>query len=303
MSRPREKIVEDEVVRPHRITRQPLYLQEYEVNYPQRQLTFADEQVNAVTNADVLSCIREMREESKQLRKDMQHISDIIASSPVLAQPQVSSPSQCSLSAEEGVSSTPVATSVLVSQQEDKNPSQSEHVLLVPPRDESLQARHDSHQDLIEDLTNHLKRVGRLSGSQLNSGQSTPQYTEPPNTENVSPQHVTGHRANVHGLQHRQSDSPYRQSECAMSLQPNPPFYPPRDFSHSPAEAHTSHSHSEYRPIRNLHDPCFEDRMHPSQRTALPDHSSPYLQRDWRMDHYRGNERLYPSNRSYSFLD
>ncbi|KAL1280888.1 hypothetical protein QQF64_015488 [Cirrhinus molitorella] len=71
MSRPREKMVEDDEVRPCRSARQPLYLQDYEVSYPQRHLTFTDEQVNAVTNAEVLSCICEMREESKQLRQEV----------------------------------------------------------------------------------------------------------------------------------------------------------------------------------------------------------------------------------------
>lgn len=52
-------MVEGDMVRPHRSAQQPLYLQEYEVSYPQRHLTFADEQVDAVTNADVLTCIRE----------------------------------------------------------------------------------------------------------------------------------------------------------------------------------------------------------------------------------------------------
>ncbi|RXN27328.1 hypothetical protein ROHU_020207 [Labeo rohita] len=122
MSRPRAKMAEDEVVRPRRSARQPLYFQDYEVSYPQRHLTFADEPVTAVTNADVLSYIREMREESKQLRQDVQRISAIIASTPVLAPLQVSSPLQCSLGGEDEVSSTPVATKKLDSAQDKQNP-------------------------------------------------------------------------------------------------------------------------------------------------------------------------------------
>ncbi|MGL5564741.1 MAG: hypothetical protein ACRDC4_03315, partial [Plesiomonas sp.] len=294
-------MVEDEVVRPRRITRQPLYLQDYEVSYPQKQLTFADEQVNTVMNADVLSCIREMREESKQLRQDVKRISDIIASSPVLA--QVSSPSQHSLSTKEEVSSTPMATSNLASHQDDRNPGQSEHVPLAPPRDDSLHAHCDRHQDLIEDLTNHLNKIGRLSSSQLSSGQSTPQYTEPPKRGNNSPQHDPGHTANVRSLQQRLSNPPHWQSDDAMSLQHTPPFYSSQGFSRSPADAHTYHSHAGYQPVRNFHDSYFGDGVHPLSETALLDHSTPHLQRDRRTEHYRGGERPYPSDRSYPFVD
>lgn len=229
----------------------------------------------------------------------MQRISAIIASTPVLAPLQVSSPLQCSLGGEDEVSSTPAATKKLDSAQDEQNPGQSEHAPLVPPRDESLHAHHDSHQDLIEDLTNCLKRVGRLSGSQLHSGQSTSQYIEPPISGSNSPQHPPGCTDNVRGLQQRQCDPHYCQSDDAMLS----PFYNPQALSHSQADAYAYHSHPEDGTARNLHDPCFRDQMRTSQKTALLDHSHPYQQWAQRTERYHDNERLYPSDRSYSFLD
>ncbi|RXN39173.1 hypothetical protein ROHU_000448 [Labeo rohita] len=133
---------------------------------------------------------------------------------------------ECSRGGEDEVSSTPAATKKLDSAQDEQNPGQSEHAPLVPPRDESLHAPHDSRQDLIEDLTNCLKRVDRLSGSQLHSGQSTPQYIEPPISGSNSPQHPPGCTDNVRGLQQRQCDPPYCQSDDAMLS----PFYTPRAY-------------------------------------------------------------------------
>lgn len=58
MSRPREKMLDNEVVRTRRITRPPSYLQDYEFDFAQTHHTFANEHVSAVTNTDVISFIR-----------------------------------------------------------------------------------------------------------------------------------------------------------------------------------------------------------------------------------------------------
>lgn len=106
-----------------------MHLQDYEVSNPQRQFTFAEEHANAVTNADVLSCICKMTKESSQLRQDVQCISDIIANSLGLVPMQVSS----KLSHVDGVSFTPMTTSMLASLQNDQNPSQSDKYSIGAP--------------------------------------------------------------------------------------------------------------------------------------------------------------------------
>lgn len=107
-----------------------MHLQDYEVSNPQRQFTFAEEHANAVTNADVLSCICKMTKESSQLRQDVQCISDIIANSLALVPMQVSS----RLSHfDYGVSVTSMTTSMLASPQNDQNPSQSDKYSIGAP--------------------------------------------------------------------------------------------------------------------------------------------------------------------------
>lgn len=214
--------------------------------------------------------------QSKQLQQDVHFISAIIASSPVLAPLQVLSPLQCSFGVEE-VSSTLMASGMLTTPQDYENHVQSEHDLSVSPKDESLHTCCDSHQDLTEDLTNLLKREGRLSDSQFNSG-----YIQ------INPLIVGIFLHSMflamllmfRGLQQRLSDSLYGQSDDAMLLRLNPPFHTPQDLRCLPADAHTCHSHPEYGPVRNLHDPRFGDRMRSSQKTGLLVHSSPYLQQN-----------------------
>nr|XP_055025291.1 uncharacterized protein LOC129415362 [Misgurnus anguillicaudatus] len=298
-SRPREKLVEQEVVRPRRVIRPPLHLQDYEVSYPQRHLTFPDEQVSVVTNADVLSCIREMREESRQLRQDVQRISDIIATSPGLAPPQVSSPSH---GMDYRVSSTPIAASMLAPQQDDRKPSQAENTPVLPPRDESLHKRGDGHQDLIADLTHSLKTMGKLSSSQSHSGQSTPQYTEPPQCDNDSSQYLPSHAANVHESRQSQYDRHWCQSDNPKLQRPNPSSYPAWDSQHSLNNAKVGHPYSEFQSANDTYDPYSGDRGRTLQRTSLFD-SRPYFQHNRRHESYCDNERFHLSDASFPPLE
>lgn len=300
MSRPREKAVEQEVeqevVRPRRVIRPPSYLQDYEVSYPQRHLTFADEYTQAVRDDDVLSYIREMREESRQLRQHVQRISDIIATSPALAPPHVSS---LSFHESEGVSAKPMAASMLASYQDDRNPSQSDNTPLVPPRDESLHKGRDNRQDLIEDLTSSLKKMGKMNSSQSQSGQSTPRYTEPPNSD-VSAQYVPRHDANVHDSRQPQTN-PHRW-QCDDSVLPsNQTSYPAWDFHHH-KDVYSELPCTEYRSAKDIHDPFFDNHGRTIQRPALHDQLNSNLLHSRGPEHYRTNERLYLSDPTYRHL-
>lgn len=120
-----------------------LNLVEQEVSFPQKQLTFKDQQ------SDMLNCIHEMMEENRKMRQNLQRLSDIVAYSPVLAsEASVSSfrlQSQASgfrlqqpLEERAGVSSTPKSTCMQASLEDDWNPSRAEHTPLLQPSYESL---------------------------------------------------------------------------------------------------------------------------------------------------------------------
>lgn len=262
MSRPREEPLEPEVVRPRRITRPPSYLRDYDVSYSQNRLAFAEEQ------SEMLSCMREMREENMRLRQDVKRISELIANSPVLA-------SQGSLSVQRpsnddvGLSSTPKSTS---------NPNQPEHTPLVPSRDESLHTGHNrGGRDLIEELTESLKKVGRFNDNQSGSGMSTPSYNDPLNSKSDSPRY--GNDANVPLRQHSLSDHYNRHTDDS-------PFGQSRM---STRDVHRTAIDPYHRCSSDRHLPDYTQRDH-------FDHS-PF---DWRQECIQESRPLPPNHSYYS---
>ncbi|RXN13750.1 hypothetical protein ROHU_009457 [Labeo rohita] len=131
-----------------------------------------------------------------------------------------------------GVSSTPKSKeSMQASFQDDGNPSQQEDTPLVPPRDESLLVVDGHKQDLIEELTASLKRVGSWSNSQPSSGMSAPSYTSPHDSKKDSPQYAFGYDTNAplrecgpSNLSHCQTDDA---ALLRLSKLPHEGSYPP----------------------------------------------------------------------------
>ncbi|XP_073764219.1 uncharacterized protein [Danio rerio] len=293
MSKPGEKMLDSDVVRPRRITRPPSYLQDYEFGLAQTQHTFANEHASAVRNTDVISFIHEMREESKQLRQDVQRISEIITNLPVLDTPQVSPSLQPSPDAEFDRSAIPMAARRMSPPHYEQSSDQPELPPPVPPRDESLHVYNDSRQDLIEDLIHRLKETGRLSGAPIHSGQATPQYAEPPMVERKLMPYAID--------RHNQSTPSNRLYDESNPL-PNHFRQPPRDPCHPPADPYKYNSHSEYKPARNLSDPRYGHLTQTSHKPVMLEHSGPYFQRERRNNHYPDNERFYSTDMPYPTL-
>lgn len=276
MSRTSEGVIEPEVVRPRRVIRRPTHLRDYEVSYPQKQLAFADEQ------SDMLSCMRELREENRRMRQDMQRLSDMIVNSSVLAS-QVSLSDQQLLNEGAVVSSTPKFISMQESVKGDGNSSQTEHTPLVPPRDESLLTVRSREQELIEELTDSLQRAGRLSDSPPNSGMSTPSYNDPHSSKNDLPRYDHYYDANV-------PLRPPHLSDIRQQYPDDPPVLrstmPPHDVYYHPA---TDPYHRRLNDRERLQKDVFTDRF---------DHSP----NDWRQEYSRNNRPLRTSDHSHHSL-
>lgn len=133
----------------------PSYLQNYEVGYPSKQHHPHDEQVRQTSPPDVLQYIHNMREEHYQLRRDVQRLTEAIASLPVLA-PQ--HPMSQSRLREGEMLSTPTHTCKLMPIRGQKDPHQHDIAPQVPASDKSSPPR-DSRSDMREEVVHSLKKV------------------------------------------------------------------------------------------------------------------------------------------------
>lgn len=101
-----------------------------------------DEQTRKAITADVLGCIRSMREENDKLRKDVQRLTDMISYSPALAPSYVmSQPRQL----EDHETYTPAPISKLTAHSGHQDPRQRENVPQVQFSDEYSSPQHGQH--------------------------------------------------------------------------------------------------------------------------------------------------------------
>ncbi|XP_042084309.1 uncharacterized protein LOC121815826 [Haplochromis burtoni] len=138
--------------RPHRHSKLPSYLQNYEVDDLAKNRLSHDDQGKHSTHPEILQYIHHMKEEHNQLRLDVQRLTELISSSPVLAPQHATSRSGL---CEDGTSTTPAHTSKLVPIKGQKSPHQPESAPQVPFGDESQHPK-DSQHGLIEELTHSL---------------------------------------------------------------------------------------------------------------------------------------------------
>lgn len=138
-----------------------------------------DEQVRRTTSPEVLQYIRNMREEHDQLRRDVQSLTEVLSSSPVLASQHTMPQSRL----REDETSTPAHPIKRVPSSDHEDPHQHESAPQVQISNKSLHPQ-DTHHGLIEELTHSLKRTGLYSQSAaqspLSSGESSPQSQDLP---------------------------------------------------------------------------------------------------------------------------
>lgn len=159
MIRPDERDPERDVDRPRRCSHLPSYIQDYEVSYPTRHHIPVDEEARQTTPSDVFRCIGSIRVENDLMRQDVQRLTDMISSSPVLASQYAMSWPRCH---EEEMSSTHASTHKLMPLSGRQDPRQSEGAPQVPFGDESLHPQ-GSQLDPMEELSDSLKGAGLSS--------------------------------------------------------------------------------------------------------------------------------------------
>lgn len=233
-----------------------------------------------------------MREESDQLQQDVQRLTDIISSSPVLAsQYAMSRPRRH----EEETLSTPAPTSKLTPLSGHQDPRQCESAPQVPFSDESLHPQ-GSQRDLIEELSDSLNGAGlpnqHAVHSPATSGESSPRYKDfPPQTpegrespppqgssavEQSQPHHQEGRDCPPPGAVHSQPVNSYRPHHDITFSQPDGRYrsrpddaYRHHDDSHSqPAASYRQPS------LRAHHDDRYywqDGRQHPPVRRSRPE--------------------------------
>lgn len=162
MSRSYERNVRD-VNRPQRSRQIPSYLQDYEVSHTPRHHITEEEQPSS---SEVLRYLKSMREESDQLRREVQRLTDIIQQSPG----QASKLQSQSKSREEDTSTTPAPTSKPTPSSGHISPRQAVSapsvINDVPPTPQS------HRRDHIEDLDRCLQEVGLISKDDTSSATS-----------------------------------------------------------------------------------------------------------------------------------
>ena len=287
------------------------YLAKHQLSY--------DEQARQTTSPEVLQYIHNMREEHDKLRRDVQHLTEVISSSPVLASQHSTSLSRLR---ENETSFTPVHVSRLVPVRGHEDPNQHESAPQVPVSDKSLHPQ-DSQPDLIEELTHSLKgaRLHSQGAAQSpsSSGESSPQSQDFPRpamgdklplpqhgavssqlTDSHRPNHSATIRQPAHGYgyyshtdQYRHWDSHYPGDLCRCSpdpVQTDVWHQTPAPLSRPPP-AETYHGRKPTIPDLVHDDPCEYARLKFALDNILLD-ASEYFKFQILTDHLKCEEAL-----------
>ncbi|KAL3979043.1 ATP-binding cassette, subfamily B (MDR/TAP), member 9 [Sarotherodon galilaeus] len=299
--------------RPHRHSKLPSYLQNYEVDDFAKNRLSHDDQGKHSTHPEILQYIHHMKEEHNQLRLDVQRLTELICSSPVLAPQHATSRSGL---CEDVTSTTPAHTSKLVPIKGQKSPHQPESAPQVPFGDESQHPK-DSQHGLIEELTHSLNEadLDRECSAQSPSPSvdSCPESQDflPPMTPGERPPSLQASAARGRSPYYagqRRVDEVYARRHRSYSQPATPPRLPRlgacyeddpyyRQDDRYPTPGHPSGPDSHYRPPygygyqdSNDHRQCPPDRLQPGGCSQTP----LSLSRAQPIETYRGPQPTIP---------